>query len=307
MSFKIELDHRGNPIGPKPVFEEVSGGEFIPGVGVVASEKQIQSAMPQEPEEQPEQHDTQGQHDIEQEPQEEVEEAPVKKLKPRSAAGEENFRTIRQRADKERQRAEKAEQELEMLRRVQQQAPQYQPYYPPQQQQQYVPAEEEVDLNFGDDDLIEGKTLKKIVNNLANQLKSSHQRSQKEIQAAQQASSLLALRSKYPDLDSVVSEENMRDLEAQQPLLAQSIFSAPTIESRYVTAYTMIKNLGIYEEDPYVEQKERVKKNLAKPRSGIASAPASPMAGASDYYNGPITAEIAARARKQVEDAKRNR
>jgi hypothetical protein len=301
MSFKIEYDAQGRLI--KPVFEEVSAGEFIPGVGIVdappeaTAQQQVAAAPEDNTADQPQ--------EVAAAPEEAEEEVPKVVRKPRSPAGEENFRRVREDRDKLQQERDRLNQELESLRRNQYQVPY-------QQQQQYhqhmaPTADEDVDLNFGDDDLIEGKTLKKIVSNLSNQLKATTQRSQQEIQQAQQSAALVGLKARYPDLDKVVNDETLKDLAAAEPLLAQSVFSAPTLESRYVTAYTMIKNLGLYDEDPYVEQKERVKKNMAKPRVGQISTPASPLATATDYYSGPITPEIAARARKQVEDARRNR
>ncbi len=135
------------------------------------------------------------------------------------------------------------------------------------QPQQRYQQEEEVDI--GSDDLVEGKHLKAYnqkIKNLEEQLRLQQQQSYTETAKAR-------LKMKYPDFESVVNQDTIDMLGVLQPEVAQTLNSSTDLYATGVTAYTMIKNLGIQSPDLYKQDIETAKKNMAKPRPLTSIAP----------------------------------
>ena len=128
-------------------------------------------------------------------------------------------------------------------------------------------SEPEEDFNIDPNELAEGKHLKKMYSEIK-KLKS-------EINVYHQKSSELAthaaLKVAYPDLDRVVSPENIERLRAEHPEIAATINSSGDLYNKAASAYKMIKTLGIYHDDKYKAEKDRIVANLSKPRAGTSA------------------------------------
>ena len=98
---------------------------------------------------------------------------------------------------------------------------------------------------------------------------------------------------KCPDFSSVVTAENVAALKEKSPAIALAVTSIPDNLSyeKAIAAYEAIKSLGIgaAPTHQYDENKERIAKNLAKPRPAAAFG-ARPLDNAA-MFQGPLTPE----------------
>lgn len=230
------------------------------------------------------------------EAQEEVQQEEVEEVKLEvkvDSKKEQDLRVLREKA----KRADLAERERdEYARRLRE--------YEQQVKQTQKPVEEEPETEYGPDDLVEAKYLKrydKKIRELEDKVKSTEQHATLQNVEAR-------LKAKYPDFDKVVSTENIEILKATYPDLAESLSTNPDVYSKASAAYTLIKKLGIAQEDTYMEDKQKAQKNAIKPRP-LASVNAqqgdSPLSKANAFANG-LTDELKAQLRKEMENARRN-
>ncbi len=209
---------------------------------------------------------------------------------PKSAIKQSSWKILREKAERAEKRAEEAERLLELSS---------------QKQQVYEP-EEDNDIAVDDDSLVEGKHLAKVykeVNKLKSQLKQYEQKS--TVSAVE-----LKLKAQYPDFDNVVSGENLANLKAAYPEIAHTINSSNDLYSKAVSAYTMIKRLGISEPvDVYSEDKARAQKNAAKPRSMASISPQqgeSPLSKANAFAtDGSLSTDLKAQLWKEMNSYRR--
>lgn len=151
--------------------------------------------------------------------------------------------------------------------------------------------EEDYSVNVEEDSLVEGKHLSKVnkhIKKLEEQLKSYQQ------QTAMNATES-KLKSQYPDFDTVVCKENLESLRYAYPEIANTINSSTDLYSKAVSAYTMIKKLGITNEDIYAEDKALAQKNASKPKPLASVSPQqgdSPLSKANAFANGKITDDL---------------
>ena len=164
-----------------------------------------------------------------------------------------------------REAKEKAENDLAML----------------QQELQKQQATDE--LAYGDDDLVEGKTLKKEMAAVKAQLKEYKDQSKSQADEAK-------LKATYNDFDSVVNTDTIQRLKQEDPDFAETIaLSTGSLYSRGASTYRRIKDLGIYIEDKHEKDRERAKKNAAKPRPLTSVSPQqgdSPLSMANAFADG---------------------
>ena len=211
-----------------------------------------------------------------------------------------NFRQLKEAREREEQGRRKAEKERdEAVRYIQQ-----------MQSQQQAPVQaEEDDLSINADDFVEGKTVKKVYNEvreLKKQLKQYQQQSTESLAENR-------LKSMYPDADQVLSRENIASLHEKHPEIANTLVnSTGDSYSKLVTAYTMIKQLGVHQApDLYQADRDLAQRNAAKPRPLTSIAPQqgdSPMSRANAFANGDApTPELAKKLHKEMIDAMRRR
>lgn len=162
--------------------------------------------------------------------------------------------------------------------------------------------EEEIDLGIGDDEWVEPKHLKKVtkeIRDLKKQLKNYQQ-------ASTSATTEAKLKSKYSDFDQVVSKENVEALVRDYPELGDTLRANTDLYSQAVTAYTMIKQMGVYKEDNYTADKAKAEANAGKPRPLAAVSPQQgegPLTRANAFANG-LTEELKAQLLKEMSDAR---
>lgn len=199
-----------------------------------------------------------------------------------------------------REAKERAEWERDEFRRMYEQKDK-----PVAQQQQQ---EDDDDFDLQDEDFAEGKHLKKVlheVKTLKKQLKGYEQ----EASRVSQNSIDVRLRSEMPDLDQVITSENLAMFRDMEPDLAESIGNQPDMYKKAKLAYKMIKQYGIYKENTYSQDKEMAKKNSLKPKPLASVSPQqgdTPMSKANAFANG-LTPALKEQLLKEMRDAMKGR
>lgn len=215
---------------------------------------------------------------------------------------EHNLRRLREELERERSEKDAMLRELEMMRRVSGGFHQNHQHQTSSQRVdvEQIPEIDTPDIQIGDDDLVEGKHLKQYVQQMQRQMQESKKQYAHQAAQAYNTSLEIQLKAQYPDFDQVVSQANLKDLAALHPELAATLNNSPDLRSQAVSAYTMIKNLGIDQslDDPYMAEKEKIRKNSAKPRPSNSVTPSnsSPLAQA-----GAFSGELTPALRKQLQ------
>lgn len=122
---------------------------------------------------------------------------------------------------------------------------------------------------------------------------------------AQMNSTETRLKNQYPDFDSVVSGANIEALREKYPEIASTLNATTDLYSKAVSAYTMIKRLGIVQEDNYGPDREKALKNANKPRPLASVSPQqgdSPLSRANAFAEG-LTDELREQLRKEMQEA----
>jgi len=172
-----------------------------------------------------------------------------------------------------------------------------------QQQKKPEPVEEFNDFNIGEDDLAEGKHLNKVAKRIR-ELEKQVSQFQKQSTAT---TTEVRLKNKYPDFDVVVNSDNLSILRKDYPEIANTINDSKDLYNKAVTAYTMLKKLGIHIEDTHETEKKLVQRNISKPRSLASISPQqgdSPLSHANAFANG-LTPELKAKLYQEVLAAKK--
>lgn len=209
--------------------------------------------------------------DIQEVPVQEIaEETTPTELTKEESSQERNFKALREKADRlqrERDEYEKKLQEVE------------------QRNTKDIEGSEE-EYNLNPDDLVEWRHVEKKLKKLEGQIR-------KYQEDTSLSSSEIKLKSKYNDFDQVVTKGNIEQLRETYPEIADSIAANKDMYSAGSAAYTMIKKLGIYQEDHYMEEKEKAKSNSQKPRpaSSVGQQGESALSQANAFANG-LTPEL---------------
>lgn len=162
----------------------------------------------------------------------------------------------------------------------------------------------EEELHLGADELVEGKHLhsyEKKMKKMEQQLYDTEAR----LSAAATEARLAV---QYPDFNKVVTRENLEALKEQYPELAQSLNSTPDLYAKAVSAYTLVKKMGIQESSLYDADKAAIQKNANKPRPTASIAPQqadTPLSRANAFANG-LTPELQKQLYKEMLDSMKN-
>ena len=197
---------------------------------------------------------------------------------------ERNFRALRE-------SKEKAERERdELLRQMQ------------EMQKSQVPTEsKEEGMSLAPDDLVEWRHMEKKFNELQDQIKSYQQQSSFSSAEAK-------LKMQYPDFDQVVTKENVELLKQTEPEMASSLLAGSDIYAKGISAYKLIKNLGLYKEDKYAQDRQMAAENAAKPRStasvGVQSGQ-TPLSQANAFANG-LTPDLRKQLLKEMNESRKS-
>lgn len=199
-----------------------------------------------------------------------------------------NFKAMREKAERiERERDEYARrlQEMEAAKQPQEvEQPRYNP-----------------------DDYVEGKHL----NEIQKEMKKLRQELSQYQQTSATSVAEARLKAEFPDFDKVVSKENVEMLSVMEPELSETLKSSSSnIYSKAVTAYKMIKKLGIADDQDYSAEKRRIEENANKPRSvntlgKSGSNPDSPLSNVNAFNNGTITEDEKKMLFKQMVESRK--
>ena len=150
--------------------------------------------------------------------------------------------------------------------------------------------EEDLTITIAPDDLAEGKHLNKVskkIKRLEKQLENYQKQASTESVEAK-------LKYEYPDFDKIVSKDNIESLKIAYPEIARTLNDSTDLYSKAISAYTMIKKLGIHVEDTFGSDKTRVSENASKPRPLTSVSPqqgGSPLSKANAFAGG-LTPEL---------------
>lgn len=277
MSFELKYNPDGTPVkAPMPeemrIAAEQAGQQSVDAVAIEHQEPEVESSA----------------EDSVQQPAQEIAQALPPKTSPTPS---ESWKVMRERLEAAERKAELAEAALRNAQTAGNKAQQ---------------PEEDLNFSINDDDLVEGKHLSRVdrkIKNLEAQLKQYEQRTIENVTEAR-------LKQQYPDFEAVVSAENIANLSAAYPELAASINHTPDLYSKAVSAYTMIKKLGIAAPiDSYESDRALVQKNAAKPKSLASIDPQkaeSPLSRANAFATkGPLTDEMKQQAIREMNDARK--
>jgi len=176
--------------------------------------------------------------------------------------------------------------------------------------------EEDLSLNLGEDDFAEGKHLNKLVKKndmrfqqMEQQLKQYEQQAQIARQKEVENQFKENMRAKYTDWDSIYSDENLARLEIEEPEIYVALNSSPDVAKARISAYKMIKKMGISAPvDTYSQDKVRAQTNAAKPKPLASISPQqgdSPLSKANAFANGNMTDDLKKSLWKEVNDARK--
>lgn len=210
--------------------------------------------------------------------------------------GAKNFRIMRE-------RMEKAEREAERISRERDEAVNFAMSQGRNKDKQQT-VEDEPDLAFSleDDALMEGKHGKRLFDKASKNEKQIHSfRNEIKDEIAE-----LKLRSRYSDLDDVVSPENMKTLRAINPELYEIILQSPDLYKRGKTAYESIKQWGIHKDKSYEQDKILAHKNALKPKTLASISPQqspSPLSRVNGFANSQSAKDAKDRAYRDMMQA----
>jgi hypothetical protein len=160
------------------------------------------------------------------------------------------------------------------------------------------------DFGFKEDDLIEGKHLKTAMK----KIKQLEDQQKQYIRQSTESTAEMKLRTQFPDFDKVMTLENVQMLSASYPELARTVNTSSDLYDKAVSAYTMIKRFGIYNEAPVGDMnKQKAIANTAKPRPLASVNPQqgeTPLSRANAFAEG-LTDSLKEQLRKEMHEARR--
>lgn len=202
-----------------------------------------------------------------------------------------NFRAIRDKAKQaERERDEALRMYKELSERQQPQQSNFQDSTQPSK------------FNINPDDLVEGKHLNEFAQEIYQLKQQLNQNQQQTYMQTTEAK----LRAQYPDLERVLSPDNIETFKMAYPELASSVASTSDYYTKAVSAYTMIKKFGIHQEDGNTHERQLIQKNIAKPKPLASVSPQqgdSPISRANAFANG-FTKDVKEQLRKEMNQAR---
>ena len=210
--------------------------------------------------------------DVQPESTETIQEVQQQPEPPKESSEQRNFRNLREKAERIQRERDEALIRLRQYEEAQKVEPE--------------------SLNLKPDDLAEGKHINKVesrIKDLEKQLMETR------------------LRTQYPDIDNVVNDTTLSIIKEKYPHLARTIGSSKDFYDQAISAYTIIKEMGIYQEPaPFDSDKAIALRNSNKPKPLASVSPQqgdSPLSKANAFANG-LTDELKRQLYKEMMDAK---
>ena len=169
--------------------------------------------------------------------------------------------------------------------------------------------EPDEEINIGDEDISEGKHIKAVYRVMDKKIKRLEEQLKKNEQASTTMSAEAMLKAQYPDIEKVVTKENLDALREADPEFAEMLRTSSSFRAKAVSAYKHIKKLGLYVEDTYMADRAAAQKNASKPKPLASVSPQqgdSPLSRANAFANG-LTPELQKQLRQEMEEARKNR
>jgi len=170
-----------------------------------------------------------------------------------------NFAQLRESKERIEREKLKAEQErdqaLKVLKEVERYALEYQ-----NKAQVSAPVDDHED----EEELVDKKYFNKKLEEKLKDIERRNYDTQQQVYLSQTESKL---KQQYPDIEQVLSQSNIELLKQQEPEMASTITNNPDMYSKAVSAYRMIRALGIHKEEQHNQEKSVVQQNSVKPRS----------------------------------------
>lgn len=167
--------------------------------------------------------------------------------------------------------------------------------------QQHMAPEPEVDEldSLSDDDILTKSQAKKLATRMARE---EAERLYKERDASTAGD---RIKSRFPDFDEIVTQENVEFLKKQKPELALSLSHNPDPYAQAVAVYDALKMIGVSgRKEPPVER-EKALKNAQKPLSVNAITQNSAIGNVHMFENG-ITPELKAKLWKEMQECRKH-
>lgn len=136
---------------------------------------------------------------------------------------------------------------------------------------------EEPAENFADDDLLTAAQAKRVAEKIAEQKFKSLWQQTEDAKAEDN------LRREFPDYDAVVTPENLQKLARENPEILESLQATPRLYAKGKTAYKFLKTMV---NPDFVESKEKIQTNSAKPRSSSSLGASGALSQASLFERG---------------------
>lgn len=213
-------------------------------------------------------------------------EAPVQSQTTQLDKKEANWRALEERA----LRAEREREELARQLAAQQQKPSY--------------SDSEDELHGADDDLIERRHLKKYVRKQQEEITKTKEELQAKMAQIEQQNIERRLRERYPNIDQVLTDQNIEKLRQSKPAVYRSIMANPNLEDRGELALEAIQT---WIETPQQKStSDRIDNNRNKPRTASSGQIAeNPLASIDNYDRRTLSESDRERLRQQVAQAKK--
>jgi len=237
------------------------------------------------------------QPEVVEQPQEQVQEASEEqKPQPKRKDAEYNFAQLRREREEANRRAEEAERRLGDILEL---SKQLKGNKSPEEKDVL---EEEL-AKLSKDDLATIDHVDKMYSKRERSGKKEVEILKQEILAMKAQMEEQTFRAKYPDLDEVITPENIELLKKEDPEIARMIYDMPRgSKDQYTMAYKYIKRI-LPAKVPENADKKKAMENSRKPVSVQAVAHTSAIGMSNAFEDGKMTKEKIAMYRKEMEDS----
>jgi hypothetical protein len=201
---------------------------------------------------------------------------------PKQDSREYNFSIMRERAEQAERKARELEQAL-LAKQAQ---------------------SENNELGVDDDGIVEGKHLKKY-DKTVKDMKEELARTKKQLETFTTTTTETHLRTKFPDFDKIVTDENLEKLSREKPALYRSILANPDLKDKGETAYDAIQTF--LQPGKFAAEDKRIAENKLKPRSSATAGSQSsdgPLARVGDFERRMLNKEQRDALWKEMQEAK---
>jgi len=217
-------------------------------------------------------------------------------------APQRSWKELRIKAERADQLERERDEAFRYAQAIEQEALRMQQY---QRQPQEIP-EPDYDYNtVGEEDLVDGKTLKKILASESKKRAQLEHNMRQNQQMSYETAISAQLKAEYADFDTVMTKENIAQLASLRPGLARSLAANPDLADKARETYQVLKDLGIYQSPSQrVAPPKQLQRNATKPRSSNSINPQSgetPLNQA-NMFAGGLTPELKAALYKEMKD-----